>query len=59
MSNSFKPRYDAVIIGAALAGLSAAIELRKAGLDVLVLEQHNLPGGVATSYVRGGAEIEA
>jgi prolycopene isomerase len=26
---------------------------------VLVLERHNLPGGVATSFVRGGIEIEA
>jgi prolycopene isomerase len=29
------------------------------GLDVLVLEQHNLPGGLATSFVRGGVELEA
>lgn len=59
MDNPFKPKYDVIIIGAALAGLSASIELAKQGLDVLVLEQHNLPGGVATSYVRAGVEIEA
>ena len=29
------------------------------GKDVLVLERHNLPGGIATSFVRGGIEIEA
>jgi prolycopene isomerase len=34
------------------------LTLAKKGLDVLVVEQHNLPGGVATSFVRGGVEIE-
>ena len=55
----FRDRYDVVIIGGALAGLASALTLRNKGLDVLVLEQHNLPGGVATSFVRGGVEIEA
>ena len=57
--SAFKSHYDVIVIGAALAGLSSAIELRKHGLAVLVLEQHNLPGGVATSFVRGGVELEA
>lgn len=55
----FDSNYDVIIIGAALAGLSASLELAKAGKKVLVLEQHNLPGGVATSYCRGGVEFEA
>ncbi|MBO6286801.1 MAG: NAD(P)/FAD-dependent oxidoreductase [Bacilli bacterium] len=55
----FKSKYDVIVIGASLAGLSCALELKKHGYDVLVLEQHNLPGGVATSFVRGGVEIEA
>ena len=54
----FKDRYDAVVIGGALAGCASALTLAKKGLDVLVVEQHNLPGGVATSFVRGGVEIE-
>lgn len=54
----FKDRYDAIVIGGALAGLASALTLAKKGKDVLVLEQHNLPGGVATSFVRGGVEIE-
>ena len=58
-SSYFDSHYDVVIVGAALAGLSAALELAKAGKKILILEQHNLPGGVATSYLRGGAEIEA
>ena len=59
MSKYFKEKYDVIIIGASLAGLSAALTLLKEGYDVLVLEQHNLPGGVATSFVRSGVEIEA
>ena len=55
----FDSSYDVIIIGAALAGLSAALELGKAGKKILILEQHNLPGGVATSYCRGGVEFEA
>ncbi len=55
----FDDHYDVVIIGGALAGLASALTLANKGKKVLVLEQHNLPGGVATSFVRGGTEIEA
>ena len=54
----FKDSYDVVVIGGALAGLASALTLAKKGKSVLVLEQHNLPGGVATSFVRGDIEIE-
>ena len=59
MNRYYKDHYDAVIIGASLAGLSSALTLLDADFDVLVLEQHNLPGGVATSFVRRGVELEA
>lgn len=36
---------DAIVVGAGLSGLSAAYELKKAGLDILVLEARNRPGG--------------
>ncbi|MCR5740861.1 MAG: NAD(P)/FAD-dependent oxidoreductase [Gammaproteobacteria bacterium] len=54
----YDDKYDVVVIGGALAGLASALTLAKKGKKVLVLEQHNLPGGVATSFVRGGVEIE-
>ena len=59
MPKYYKDHYDVVVIGASLAGLASALTLLEQGYDVLVLEQHNLPGGVATSFVRGGVELEA
>ena len=55
----FDDFYDCVVIGASIAGLTCAIKLAKENKKVLVLEQHNLPGGLATSFVRGGVEFEA
>ncbi|RRF96751.1 MAG: NAD(P)/FAD-dependent oxidoreductase [Lachnospiraceae bacterium] len=55
----YKDKYDVIVIGGALAGMSCALKLASEGKDVLILERHNLPGGVATSFVRGGVEIEA
>jgi len=51
--------YDCVVIGAGNGGLGAAAQLAARGAKVLLLEQHNLPGGFATSFVRGRFEFEA
>ena len=50
--------YDAVIIGAGNGGLTAAAGLAQKGLNVLLLERHNIPGGCATSFCRGRFEFE-
>lgn len=50
--------YDALVIGAGNGGLTAAASLAKAGKSVLLVEQHNLPGGFASSFVRGRFEFE-
>lgn len=42
--------YDVVVVGAGNAGLSAAITCALAGKKTLVIEQHNLPGGCASSF---------
>ncbi len=48
-----------VIIGAGIAGLCAAVYARKCGYAVTVLEQHERPGGLATSWQRGAYTFEA
>ncbi|MBO4338639.1 MAG: NAD(P)/FAD-dependent oxidoreductase [Clostridia bacterium] len=56
----FKDHYDVIIIGGALSGMSTALHLQSKGVkDILILEKHNLPGGLATDFVRNGFEIEA
>lgn len=52
------PIYDAIVVGAGNGGLSCAAQLAKAGKKVLLLEKHNLPGGAASSFVRGRFEFE-
>lgn len=47
-------RHDVVIVGAGLAGLSAARNCTRAGLNTLLLESADVPGGrVATDVVEG------
>ena len=50
--------YDVIVIGAGNGGLAAAATCAKAGYSVLLLEKHNLPGGSASSFVRGRFEFE-
>ena len=51
--------YDAVVVGAGNGGLAAAAQLAAKGVKVLLLEQHNVPGGFASSFVRGRFEFES
>ncbi len=50
--------FDAVVVGAGNAGLAAALHMQQAGKKTLLIEQHNLPGGCASSFRRGRFEIE-
>ena len=50
--------YDAIVIGSGNAGLTAATTLQRGGAKTLLLEKHNIPGGCATSFVRGQFEFE-
>ncbi|MBN2217756.1 MAG: NAD(P)/FAD-dependent oxidoreductase [Pirellulales bacterium] len=52
-----RDRYDVVVIGAGLAGMTAANALARAGHGVLLLEQHFKLGGLATWFRRPGGHI--
>jgi all-trans-retinol 13,14-reductase len=44
--------YDIIIIGAGLGGLTAGARLAKEGKKVFLIEQHDRPGGCATTFKR-------
>src|SRR5260370_11250851 len=46
-------KYDAIVIGSGLGGLSTGALLAKAGKHVLVVERHDRPGGYAHNFRRG------
>ncbi|MCR5575730.1 MAG: NAD(P)/FAD-dependent oxidoreductase [Oscillospiraceae bacterium] len=52
------PKFDVVVVGAGNAGMSAALQSQLLGFKTLLIEQHNLPGGAATSFVRGRFEVD-
>jgi phytoene dehydrogenase-like protein len=47
-----------IIIGAGVAGLAAGVYLRRSGFDVTLIEQHNIVGGMCTSWKRKGYLFE-
>ena len=49
-----KDKYEVIVIGAGIGGLSTAGLLAKAGKSVLVLDQRPEPGGVCHSFERDG-----
>ncbi len=52
-----EPRFaaDAIVVGAGLSGLSAAVEMGRGGVDVLVVEMNSMAGGHA--IMAGGVAI--
>ena len=51
-------QYDVIIIGGGLGGLSCGVMLSKEGLNVCVLEQHNIIGGCLQSFKRNGCTLD-
>ncbi len=50
--------YDVIVIGGGLGGLTAGAKLAKEGKRVLLLEQHDRPGGCATTFKRKDFTME-
>jgi all-trans-retinol 13,14-reductase len=51
-------KYDIIIIGAGLGGLTAGAKLSREGKKVLLIEQHDRVGGYATTFDRGDFILE-
>jgi phytoene dehydrogenase-like protein len=51
--------YDVIIIGAGISGLICGCYLAKAGMKVLIIEQHDKPGGYFTSFKRKNFQFDA
>src|SRR5437879_8323281 len=51
-------RYDVVVVGAGLGGLTAGAILARAGRKVIVIERSNSVGGAASSYKSGELFVE-
>ncbi|NJD77867.1 MAG: NAD(P)/FAD-dependent oxidoreductase [Candidatus Methanoperedens sp.] len=51
-------KYDAIIIGAGIGGLSCGARLAKSGLRTLVLEQHHTVGGCCSTFRKKGFSFD-
>jgi len=61
ISRHFTPsetRYDAIIIGAGMSGMAAAIRLGMYDKKVLLLEKHSITGGLNSYYGRGKRQFD-
>jgi phytoene dehydrogenase-like protein len=52
-----KKDYPIVIIGAGMGGLTCGALLAQKGFPVTIVEQHNIPGGYATSFDRAAGKF--
>ncbi|SFJ60786.1 NAD(P)/FAD-dependent oxidoreductase [Cellulomonas sp. KH9] len=53
------PAWEAVVVGAGVAGLVAARELARAGLRTLVLDERDAPGGAVRGHDVAGLRLDA
>jgi phytoene dehydrogenase-like protein len=51
-------KYDAIVIGAGMSGLAAGLRLALHGQRVVVLEKHELWGGLNSFYTLGGRRFD-
>jgi prolycopene isomerase len=59
MGENETTKYDVVIIGAGIGGLTCGALLAKSGFKTLIIEQHSIPGGYCTSFKRNGFIFDA
>lgn len=52
-------KYDTIIVGGGIAGLTSAVYLARSGQKVLLIEKNKEPGGLVNSFTRDGFHFEA
>lgn len=53
-----KTSYDAVVVGAGMSGMAAAIRLAMFDRKVLLIEKHSIPGGLNSFYRRANRNLD-
>ncbi len=53
-----KDEYEVIVVGAGIGGLTTAALLAKRGIDVLLIEQHYMPGGCCAAIRRQGITMD-
>lgn len=59
MKNTDQKKYDCIIIGAGIGGLTTACLLAKSGLRVLIIEKNRYAGGYCSYFKRGEFSFES
>ena len=59
MSNGKTQKWDAIVVGSGMGGMTAAAALSKTGHKVLLLEQYTTLGGLSHSFSRGTVWIRS
>jgi prolycopene isomerase len=54
-----RDRYDAIVVGSGLGGLTSAALLARAGKRVLIVERHDRAGGYAHAFRRRGYRFDS
>lgn len=54
----FKTSYDAIVVGAGMSGMAAAIRLAMFDRKVLLIEKHSIPGGLNSFYRRANRNLD-
>ncbi len=52
-------KYDAIIVGGGIAGLTSAVYLARSGKSILLVEKNEEPGGLVNSFERDGFVFDA
>lgn len=52
-------KFDVIVVGSGLAGLTAALKLSEKGKSVIVLEMNNVIGGRTSSWDEDGMLVES